>query len=203
MSLTQCQPGRDELVKPCTTALDNWWIDDEIYTIPHHVNIGSHLAYFFLNYVFNGLFRFGICSNCIKPIQTMVHTITHWGHTFTMTAWGPWCEARFCFTPLCLALGVFKQFCTRALFGNCVGHPMHNSCKAHSTATLYPQDDADSIHIVWVWQANMGLTLVGPHSYCTAPACKTAWIWRCPPMQCPSGIKPKWVGPMQYPLFNF
>ena len=49
-----------------------------------------------------------------------------------------------------LALVVFKQFWTQALYSNCVGHPMQNQCKAHATPILYLQD-TDSIHIVWVW----------------------------------------------------
>ncbi len=49
-----------------------------------------------------------------------------------------------------LALMVFKRFCTRALYNNCVGHPMQNPCKAHATPTLYPRD-TDSINIAWVW----------------------------------------------------
>ena len=49
-----------------------------------------------------------------------------------------------------LALVVFKRFWTRALYNNCVGHPMQNQCKAHATPILYPQD-TDSIHRVWVW----------------------------------------------------
>ncbi len=33
-----------------------WIIDEALkrYIIPHHVHIGSHLAYFFLNYVYIG-----------------------------------------------------------------------------------------------------------------------------------------------------
>ena len=33
-------------------VIDTFWILDK--TLPHHVHIGSHLAYFCLNFIFNG-----------------------------------------------------------------------------------------------------------------------------------------------------
>ncbi len=61
MSITQCQPRKDPSVQPCITALESLGfnvIDEALkrYIIPHHVHIGSHLAYFFLNYVYIGKF---------------------------------------------------------------------------------------------------------------------------------------------------
>ncbi len=45
---------KNKRVQPCITILHN--IDEVIkrHIKPHHVYIGSHLAYFFFNYVFNG-----------------------------------------------------------------------------------------------------------------------------------------------------
>ncbi len=51
MSITKCHPRNDPLVQPCITVLDKAL---KRYIIPHHVHIGSHLAYFCLNYVFIG-----------------------------------------------------------------------------------------------------------------------------------------------------
>ncbi len=81
-----------------------------------------------------GLFRFGMRSNCIWPMQAIIYTITH------IDDWGHWKWGQI----------VFKRFWTWALYNNCAGHPMQNPCKAHATPTLYPRD-TDSIHIAWVW----------------------------------------------------
>ncbi len=54
-----------------------------------------------------------------------------------------------------------------------------------------------SVGLAW---ANVGLTQVGLRSYCTAPACKTAWIRRRPTAQCPcSPTQLDRAGPAQYP----
>ena len=58
-SATQCQPRRDQSGQPCVTALHtcNWWSHRSVhqwYVKPHHVHIGSLLAYFFVNYVLHG-----------------------------------------------------------------------------------------------------------------------------------------------------
>ncbi len=72
--------------------------------------------------------------------------------------------------PLCVWPSLDSSvFWTRALYSNCVGQPMQNPCKAHTTPTLYPRD-TDSINIVWVWH--------GP-----------TWVWhgldRAVTVQCP------------------
>ena len=53
MSLIQCQPGKDPLVHPCITALDNWWGLEVIYNTSSYTYWQSSCLFLFY-YVFIG-----------------------------------------------------------------------------------------------------------------------------------------------------
>ncbi len=57
-----------------------------------------------------------------------------------------------------------------------MGHPMQNPCHTHTIPAGY-RFHPSSVGLAWT---NVDLTWVGLRSYCTAPACKTAWIRRRP-----------------------